>query len=195
MFVDYLTLQLTAAASALLFMGIYVWWALDKPLTTQKPWGSLFITYGTILSITAINTVINWPLPGGYNIVFGEPALYFGILLFIGGFAIRRGEDLFPLSLVAMIGGFLNIIISADILMYSMTQSPALAFVGYLTSGIGAVLIPLVAWKKSAGIRRVVAVFLIIAAIVFGFTAVGAYVQHPSAFKTWKPDTMIARTK
>lgn len=195
MFVDYLTIQLVAAASGLLFMGIYLAWVMDKPPAVQKPWSLLFMAYGSLLSATALYTVLTWPLPGSYNIIFGEPALYFGVLLLAGGIAVRLGDDLLPLSLVAMVGGFLNIIISVDILTYSMTQSPALAFAGYFASGLGAMMMPLAVWKKTPAIRRTAAVFLITAALVFGFTAAGAYIQHPSAFKTWKPNTMITRTK
>lgn len=41
---------------------------------------------------------------GAYNIVMGEPALYFGLVLLGTAFAIRAGDSLMPLALLAFFG-------------------------------------------------------------------------------------------
>ncbi len=187
MFIDYVTIQLIAAASGLFLAGLYAI-KFASPLKERVGFVYSFWMAGVVLSITGFDMIFTWPLPGAYNIIFGEPAIWFGILLIFLGFAIKAENDLFPLTLMFSAGGLINLVISGDILIYNMTQSPALAFVGFLTSGLGALLVPF--GLKSKTVRWIIAVLLIIAAIVFAITGFGAYYQHASDFAHWVPMTM-----
>ncbi|TQL77804.1 putative membrane protein [Stackebrandtia endophytica] len=58
-----------------------------------------FGVLGTILTLTGLHMTLTWPLaPGGFpfdNIIFGEPALAFGVLMLAAAlFLWRRGEAL-----------------------------------------------------------------------------------------------------
>lgn len=187
MFIDYVTIQLIAAAAGLFFAGLYAI-KFESPLKERMGFIYGFWMVGTILAITGLDMIFTWPLPGSYNIIFGEPAVWFGVLLIFLGFAIKTEVNLFPVTLLFSAGGLINLVISADILIYNMTQSPALAFVGFLTSGIGALIVPL--GLKSKTSRWIIAILLIIAAIVFAITGFGAYYQHASDFAHWLPSTM-----
>jgi putative membrane protein len=187
MFIDYVTIQLIAAASGLLFAGIYAI-KFEAPIQYRKSWIYAFWMVGAILFITGLNTIFTWPLPGAYNIIFGEPSVWFGALLIFLGFSIRSDSDLMPMALISMAGGLINLVIAGDVLIYNMTQSPALAFVGFLTSGLGALLIPF--GLKSKTLRWIIAIFLIIAAVIFAITGFGAYYQHAGDFAHWVPSTM-----
>lgn len=190
MFIDYVTIQLIAAASGLLFAGIYSI-KFDTPFKSRVSWIYNFWMVGTILLATGLYMIFTWPLPGAYNIIFGEPSVWFGMLLIFLAFAIRAEVDLMPLTLLFSAGGLINLVISADVLIYNMTQSPTLAFVGFFTSGLGALLVPF--GLKSKAVRWIIAILLIIAAVVFAVTGFGAYYQHASNFAKWIPLTM--RTK
>lgn len=188
MFIDYLSVQLAAAAAGLFFAAVYGVFYIDSPLETKRSWATFFWVIGAVLMVTGLDTVTHWPLPGGYNIVFGEPALFFGAVLFGAGFGIRWGDNLVPISFAALVGGVINILISIDMLKYSMTREPVLAFWAYLTSGVGAVLVPpAIGLKGWAWLRWIVGILLVISAILFAITGIGAYLQHPHSFAKWKP--------
>ena len=141
MFIDYVTIQLIAASAGLLFAGIYSI-KFEAPFKSRVSWIYGFWMVGGILLLTGLDMIFTWPLPGSYNIIFGEPSVWFGILLIFLAFAIKAEVDLMPLTLLFSAGGLINIVISADVLIYNMTQSPTLAFAGFFTSGLGALLIP-----------------------------------------------------
>ncbi len=187
MFIDYVTIQLISAASGLLFAAIYAI-KFEAPLKSRISWIYAFWMVGAIMLITGLEMIFTWPLPGAYNIIFGEPSVWFGMLLIVLGLAIRSDSDLLPVTLLFMIGGLINLVISGDILIYNMTQSPLLAFIGFLTSGIGAFLVPF--GLKSKSVRWIIAILLIIAAVVFAVTGFGAYYQHAGDFAHWVPLTM-----
>jgi putative membrane protein len=188
MFIDYLTIQLAAAAAGLFFTAIYGGWYLEAPLEARRSWAWLFWVLGAILGLTALDTVLTWPLPGPYNIVFGEPALWFGSLLFAAGFAIYGSSDPLPLSLLASVGGLIILLCGVDILNDHLTSQPTLAFIAYLASGLGALLLPL--GLRSRSVRPVVQILLVLSAVIFAVTGGGAYLQHAHDFAKWLPPLM-----
>lgn len=190
MFIDYVTIQLIAAAAGLFFAGLY---AIKFESSLKERMGIVygFWMVGVILLITGLDMIFTWPLPGAYNIIFGEPCVWFGALLIVLGYAIKAEADLFPLTLLFSAGGLINLVISFDILKYNMTQSPALAFGGFLTAGIGSLVVPF--GLKSKTVRWIIAILLIISAIIFAITGFGAYYQHASDFSHWLPPTMKSK--
>jgi putative membrane protein len=105
MFVDYLTVMMVAVVAGAVLTVAYGLMFLEAPLADQKPWGWAFAVVGLLLAVTGLHLVLTWPLPGAYNIVMGEPALYFGLVLLGTAFAIRAGESLMPLAVLAFFGG------------------------------------------------------------------------------------------
>ncbi|MGC8545803.1 MAG: DUF981 family protein [Athalassotoga sp.] len=186
MFIDYVTIQLIAAASGLLFAGIYT--LKYRSGKSNSSWIYGFWMIGFILLVTGLDMIFTWPLPGSYNIIFGEPSVWFGALLISIGVAIKSNSDLLPLALLSSAGGLINIVISVDILIYSMTQSPIIAFGGFITSGLGALMAPL--GLKSKSIRWIIFILLVLSAIAFAVTGYGAYYQHASDFAHYLPPTM-----
>src|SRR5215208_2039066 len=92
MFVDYLTVIMVAVVPGAVLTVVYGLMFLDAPLADQKPWGWAFAVVGLLLAVTGLHLVLTWPLPGAYNIVMGEPALYFGLVFLGTAFAVRAGE-------------------------------------------------------------------------------------------------------
>jgi putative membrane protein len=150
---------------------------------------------GLLLGVTGLHLVLTWPLPGAYNIVMGEPALYFGLVLLGTAFAIRAGESLMPLAVLAIFGGIANIFLSIAMLVHGLSRNPPLWALAYAAIGVAAVLAPLVVHKVRAvrWVPLVAGGLLAIGALIFALGGYGAYLEHTSAdegFGKWVPPVM-----
>ena len=195
MFVDYLTVMMVAVVAGAVISIAYGLMFLDAPLADQRPWGWAFGIVGLLLGVTGLHLVLTWPLPGAYNIVMGEPALYFGLVLLGTAFAIRAGESLMPLAVLAIFGGLANIFLSIAMLVHGLSRNPPLWALAYAAIGLAAVLAPLVVHKVRAlrWVPLVAGGLLAIGALIFALGGYGAYLEHTSAeggFAKWVPPAM-----
>jgi putative membrane protein len=126
MFVDYLTVMMVAVVAGAALTIVYGLMFVEAPLADQKPWGWAFGIVGLLLGAAGLHMVLTWQRPGAYNIVMGEPALYFGLVLLGTAFAIRAGESLMPLAVLALFGGLANIFLSIAMLVHNLTRNPPL---------------------------------------------------------------------
>ncbi|MCI5825773.1 MAG: DUF981 domain-containing protein [Arcanobacterium sp.] len=142
--------------------------------------GWAFIALGSYLGLFGLHMAMTWPLAqidGAFcckvdNYTFGEPAAFFGILTFIAGIAIVRGDSLAlhgvrefdvvrtlrPILYVAAIGGVGLIFIAIGGMHFGMWRPPTVEPVArlmagqlieplimmtlYMGSGVGALLAP-----------------------------------------------------
>jgi putative membrane protein len=195
MFVDYLTVMMVAVVAGAVITIVYGLMFLDAPLADQRPWGWAFGIVGLLLGVTGLHLVLTWPLPGAYNIVMGEPALYFGLVFLGTAFAIRAGESLMPLAVLAIFGGLANIFLSIAMLVHGLSRNPPLWALAYAAIGLAAVLAPLVVHKVRAlrWVPLVAGGLLAIGALIFALGGYGAYLEHTSAeggFAKWVPPAM-----
>ncbi|WP_437719444.1 DUF981 domain-containing protein [Sorangium sp. So ce448] len=186
LYINYLTLPL-AAVTAVLLLGAWYVARAERREDHRRAFAAAFGAGGLILAVTGFHLTLTWPIPGQYNIVFGEPLAYFGTLLVIGSVALSRGVDLGPLSILGALGGVTNLVAAVAIFRYRLTSMPMIAAVMFGASGLAAVLFPL--RSRSALVRSSVAVLLLIAGALFGVTACGAYLHHlaPGSFDRWIP--------
>jgi len=194
-FVDYLTVMMVAVVAAAVLTIAYGLMFLEAPLADQKPWGWAFGIVGLLLGATGSHMVLTWPLPGAYNIVMGEPALYFGFVLLGTAFAIRAGESLMPLAVLAIFGGLANIFLSIAMLVHGLSRNPPLWAFAYAAIGLAAILSPLVVHRVRAlrWAPLVAGGLLAIGALIFALGGYGAYLEHTSAdegFGKWVPAAM-----
>ncbi|WP_437650468.1 DUF981 family protein [Sorangium sp. So ce362] len=189
MYINYLTLALVTAAAALALGAFYL---LGTPAAGdsqphRRSFAWAFGASGLLLLITGLHIVLTWPIPGGYNIVFGEPLAYFGTLLVVGAPALWLGERLGPLLLLGAFGGLTNLMLALAIARHGMTQNPALAAAMYGASGLGLLLAP--AMDRSALARRAAGALLAASAALFALFGYVAYVRHPGLewFGRWVP--------
>ncbi|MCD0449849.1 DUF981 domain-containing protein [Actinocorallia sp. API 0066] len=96
----YNTIMAVAAGAGLLLV-VGLWRRLGQPGRELHPegWALAFGVLGLILTLTGLHMTLTWPLAaGGFpfdNIIFGEPALAFGVLLLgAAAFLWRRGRVL-----------------------------------------------------------------------------------------------------
>ena len=195
MFVDYLTVMMVAVVAAAVLTISYGLMFVEAPLADQKPWGWAFGIVGLLLGATGSHMVLTWPLPGAYNIVMGEPALYFGLVLLGTAFAIRAGESLMPLAVLAIFGGLANISLSIAMLVHGLSRNPPLWAFAYAAIGLAAILSPLVVHRVRAlrWVPLVAGGLLAIGALIFALGGYGAYLEHTSAdegFGKWVPPAM-----
>ena len=195
MFVDYLTVMMVAVVAGAVLTIVYGLMFLDAPLADQRPWGWAFGIVGLLLGVTGLHLVLTWPLPGAYNIVMGEPALYFGLVLLGTAFAIRAGESLMPLAVLAIFGGLANIFLSIAMLVHGLSRNPPLWALAYAAIGLAAVLSPLVVHRVRTlrWVPLVAGGLLAIGALIFALGGYGAYLEHTSAeggFAKWVPPAM-----
>ncbi len=187
MFIDYLTIMMVAVVVGTLLAAWYGWRFLDAPAELVRPWGWSFLATGLLLAIPALHLTLTWPLPGGNNIIMGEPALYFGVLLSLAGLIILIGHDLRPLAWLSLPGGIVLVVIAGAILQHGLTRSPAMWAIAYGTIGIAGMLVPVS--FRIPPLRLIAAGLLVVGAAIFAIGAVGAYLEHPGPdnFGQWRP--------
>jgi putative membrane protein len=185
MFIDYLTVMLINLVAGLGLLALHLIFFVESAPKRLAPG---FLLTGFIGGTTGLHMTLTWPLPGSHNIVFGEMGLLFGALFFFAGLALLSEWDLLGLGLYAIVAGVAVVILGFRILNLGMTRSATVSFLGYLFTGVGAILtLPAYALKKSVPIRVVVGLVLLAAAAIWAITGYGSYWAHPDSFKVWIP--------
>ncbi len=189
MYVDYLTLSLMAVTGVLLLGAWYVLWG-EARAEQRKAYAFAFGAGGVLMAITGLSIALTWPLPAQFNMAFGEPLAYFGVLLFLGSIALGHGVDLRPLSALAAVGGAGVVFVAIAIARHQLTLIPAPATVAFGATGLAALLFPL--RLRIRLVRIAVGVLLVIAGALFAFITATAILHHlaPGSFDAWKPASM-----
>jgi putative membrane protein len=186
MYVNYLTLSLMAVTGVLLLGAWYVLRG-EARVEERRAYAFAFGAGGAIMAVTGLSIALTWPLPGQYNIAFGEPLAYFGVLLLLGSIALGRGVDLGPLAALAALGGAGVLCMAIAIARYRLTLIPELATVVFGASGLAALLFPL--RLRFRAVRIATGVLLVVAGVLFAFIEATALLHHlgPGSFDAWKP--------
>lgn len=95
----YNTIMSLAAGVGLLLIVALGRQVLQRQEIVAEGWAMAFVVLGALLAATGLHMTLTWPLAsGGFafdNIIFGEPALAFGVLLLAAGFVLWRRAPLF----------------------------------------------------------------------------------------------------
>ncbi len=187
--IDYLSVMLVSVGAGLALLALYLFF---NPAPENRPtWGFGFGATGLILASTAIPMIITWPLPGSYNVAFGEPALMFGALFTVAALALVFRTDLLGPAIWGLFAGITAVIVGQQIIAQGMTREPGIAGLGFILSGVGGILtLPSVAMKNQRWIALVTAVVLAAAAIVWLYTGIGSYPGHIVDFAKYVPAYM-----
>ena len=186
MFIDYLTLMLVNMVAGLVTMACWIF--LDVGTPNERRWAPGLAMSGLLALVTGLHMVFTWPLPGSFNILFGEMSVLFGILLLGLTFVIAAGLDLLPIAIYATFSGLASILIGIQVLNLSLTQSPGLSGAGFLWMGaLGLLSVPMLTVRRAPFFRSIGAVGLLVAAVIWGITGYMAYWSHVKPFGKWKP--------
>ena len=185
MFIDFLTLMLTNMAVALLLFALYMAFFFEKDSKKMVPG---FLLVGAIALITGFRMVFTWPLPGSFNIAYGEPTILLGAFFFMAGLAIAFGWDLLTIGIYSAVAGAAVILLGSRILDLKMGSNPPEAFLAFLGSGITAILaLPSIALPKMKWIRWITALAAVVTFAGWIYVGFSAYWGHLDAFSKWAP--------
>jgi putative membrane protein len=188
MFVDYLAMMLINLVAALSLVAIYLVFGIDKP--DQRRWAPGFGLAGLVFFVAGFHMLLNWPLPGSYNIAFGSGAVLFGTVLFGAAVAQALGWDLVTIAIYAVFAGLAAIDVGIRMITLGMTTQPALAGAGYILAGLSGVFALPVWWlRRQLWLRVLLAVIPTAAAVIFAITGYGAIWEHLQNFASWSPPT------
>ncbi len=192
MFIDYLVLMLVNMTGALLTIAAF----LICGLNSEKPqkWAAPFLVSGFIALACGLHMVWNWPLPGPFNVAFGETTVLFGGVLLGAGIALAAGWNLLPLAIPAFVAGAAAVLTGMGIIRLELTGKPLISGIGFILTGLCGVfaVLPL-AYPKQWVFRYVGAAVVFAAAVIWASTAYLSIPSHMKNFKQYTPPGMAAK--
>jgi uncharacterized membrane protein len=218
--VTYNTTMALVAAAIMLLMLVFVRVVQQPGRETIDGWAWMFAALGLFLAVTGTHMTLTWPLKqipvAGVpccavdNLTFGEPAMFFGFLVFFGAIALMRAEKTavdrgVELNIVATVrpflyagafGGIGLIMIALAGLEFGMWHPPeeepiagmlagsileALYMAfAYTITGVAAITAPFASEKRL--VARVFAVSLFIAGMMWLFLSITVFYGHVGFF-------------
>lgn len=190
MFIDYLTLIMINMVAGTALLAYYLWKGMDEQ--DQRPYAAIFSMLGLMAIVTGLHMAFTWPLPGSYNIAFGEATALFGVVFLATGIALSQGWSLVPTAIYAFFAGVDAILVGARIINLGLTKEPIMSAIGFILSGLGGVAsAPFFMWfKNNRTVRMLGVLLLVVTAALWAFTFYGSLWGHLEAFGKWVPATM-----
>ncbi len=189
MYMDYLDLMLLNLAAGFFLLAHFSYKARREE--DYKSWAPGFGLVGLIALATGFALVFVWPLPGSYNIVYGTSSVLMGGLYLFASVAFSRGWQLTSLSVFALIAGATAILFGARLIDLGLTEQPVLSGVGFIVSGLAALVASAaLAWpglKTRRSIRWSLAALAVVAGAIWAVTAFDAAWSHVSHSGKWAP--------
>jgi putative membrane protein len=192
MFIDYLTLAMINLVAGTFVLSYYLWKGMDDQ--DQRPYAAVFGVTGLLALALGLHMTFTWPLPGSYNIAFGETTALFGMVFLGTALALSKGWSLLPVSLYSFFAGVYAILVGARILSLGMTKEPIMSAIGFITAGLGGVFAaPFFLWfKENKTFRMLGALVLLATALLWAVTFYGSLWGHLESFGKWVPLTMMS---
>lgn len=190
MFIDYITLMLINMAAGLVLLAYFVYAGLNDPNPSR--WVPGFGAIGAIALVTGLHMIFTWPVPGSFNIAFGETSVLFGILFIGTSISLAQGWELFTLAMYAFFAGLAAIVIGLRLMNLGLTKQPLITGIGFILTGLGGVCAFPTLWPLQHNrIWRIVGVIvLLLAALIWAQTGYMAYWSHLEGFQKWAPGGM-----
>lgn len=186
MFIDFLTLMLINMAAGLVLLAWYVATGLDD--ANQPRWAPAFGIVGLIALLNGFRIAWGWPLPGSYNVAFGDTSVLFGAIYLGAALSMARGWDLKPLAVYAFFAGLAAMLVGVRIIGLKMTALPLLAGTGFILTGLAGILAGPTLWLKQNKIVRLLGVLtLLAAAAIWSVNGYAGYWVHLQGFAKWMP--------
>lgn len=192
MFVDYLTLIMVNLVAGTALLAYFVWTGL-KP---NKGLVAGFGIVGLLALVLGLHLTFTWPLPGSYNIIYGEATSLFGVVFLGAALALAKEWDLYPVALYAFFAGLYAVISGWQIIAQGLTKHPIPSGIGFILAGLGGLFAPVALKFKDNKTFRLIAVIVLLAIVLlWGYTWYGSLTAHIQSFSNWVPDSMLLRQK
>ena len=189
MFIDYLTLIMINLVAGTAILAYYIFAGFTSE--DQRPFAAGFGIVGLLGVVLGLAMTFTWPLPGSYNIGYGEATTLFGAVFLATAFALYHRWDLRPVAIFAFFAGVYAVIVGIRIISLNMTQEPLLSGVGFILAGLGGVLaFPVLGLLKNKTFRLLAALVLVATALLWAVTFYGSLWAHMESFQDWLPLVM-----
>jgi putative membrane protein len=189
-FIDFLTLVMINLVAGTVLLAYYLWKGIDEK--DQKPYAAAFFITGLISLVTGLQISFNWPLPGSYNVGYGDTTVLFGAVFLATAIALSQGWSLIPVSIYAFFAAIDALIVGLRIYTLGLTKEPLISAVGFVLSGLaGLGVFPFLMWFRKNKVVRWIGILLLLgAAVLWGITFYGSLWAHMASFAKWAPATM-----
>ncbi len=190
MFIDFLTLVMINLIAGTVILAFYLWKGIDEK--DQRPYAAAFFATGLIGLITGLQLSFTWPLPGSYNVAFGDTSTLFGMVFLATALALWQGWNLLPVSIYAFFAGVEAILVGSVIFSMQLTKQPLLSAIGFILAGLGGIgAFPFFMWfKDNKAVRWIAIAILLATAALWAVTFYGSLGGHMAGFAKWVPATM-----
>lgn len=189
MFIDYLGVMLVNMGAGLALLAHYLY--MNPPKTARKSWAAGFFAVGLLGLATSLPMVLTWPLPGGYNVAYGEPGLYLSIAFLAGAVTLIFEWEPYIPAMYGFFGAIYAIVLGIRLENLHLGAHPFVAMAGFVLTGLGGLLLlPAIHYRTQRTLTVVTAVILGIAAVMWLYTGYDAGWGHVLDFAKWLPPTM-----
>ncbi len=185
MFIDFLTTVMINLVAGSVLLAYYLWKGIDEK--DQRPYAAAFFIVGLVGLVTGLKLAFTWPLPGSFNVGYGDAATLFGAVFLAASISLWQGWDLLPVSIYAFFAGIDAIIVGISLYANKLGQEPVVAAVGFILAGLGGLgAFPFFMWFKDNKVVRWIAIIVLLAAAaIWAVTFYSALWAHMTAFAKW----------
>ena len=193
MFIDFLTIVMINLVAGSVLLAYYLWRGIDEK--DQHPYAAAFFIVGLVGLVTGLELAFTWPLPGSFNVGYGDAATLFGAVYLATGIALSQGWDLVPVTIYSFFAGIDAIIVGLSLYANKLGQEPVVAAVGFILAGLGGVCaFPFMQWfRDNKAVRWIAIIVLLVAAAIWAVTFYSALWAHMTAFAKYVPATMMIK--
>lgn len=190
MFIDFLTLVMINLVAGTTLLAYYLWKGLDAE--DQKPYAAAFGVTGLLSLILGLRLSFTWPLPGAYNVGYGDATTLFGVVFLATAISLAKGWDLLPVSIYGFFAGVDAVIVGLRIWSLQLGKEPLAAAVGFVLAGLGGVFsFPFLRWfRDNKAVRWIAILVLLATAAIWAVTFYASLWSHLASFSKWVPATM-----
>lgn len=194
MYIVYLTVMLVNTAAAFLLLSLFLFKGLGH--ADRQRWVPAFFISGLVAMAFGLHMSFTWPMPGIYNLAFGELSVLLGAILIGGAWTLNRNADLTPVSVYAFVAGIAPIFIGFSFITLKISSEPVLTGLGLIGAGVVGILALPTAYfyERNSGFSRalqlLMAFLALLMAVFFAYTGYTGYADHigSESFRSWPPD-------
>lgn len=188
MFIDYVPLMLINMGAGLFLLACCLKKSFDSLI--EKRWAAGFLMPGAVALICGLHMIFTWPLPGSYNVAFGEMSVLLGILFLGAGLSVGMQWNLGPVLIYGFFAGVGACVVGIRFINLGLTREPLLSGLGFILTGLSGVILPVLYLGRSKILRWLIIIFLVSASIIWLRTGYKAYWGHLSDLSRWAPLTI-----